>query len=80
MHLRDAGVAHPVERHLAKVEVASSSLVTRSRITHPFRVGFIYAPGGEKMRIAQNMLSQLVATLLTPVLLVGTVCKKHSEK
>ena len=26
-----AGVAHPVERHLAKVEVASSSLVTRSR-------------------------------------------------
>ena len=26
----DAGVAHPVERHLAKVEVASSSLVTRS--------------------------------------------------
>ena len=30
MHLRDAGVAHPVERHLAKVEVASSSLVTRS--------------------------------------------------
>ena len=30
-----AGVAHPVERHLAKVEVASSSLVTRSRKT-PF--------------------------------------------
>ena len=28
----NAGVAHPVERHLAKVEVASSSLVTRSRI------------------------------------------------
>ena len=27
-----AGVAHPVERHLAKVEVASSSLVTRSII------------------------------------------------
>ena len=26
----DAGVAHPVERHLAKVEVASSSLVIRS--------------------------------------------------
>ena len=25
-----AGVAHLVERHLAKVEVASSSLVTRS--------------------------------------------------
>ncbi len=29
----DAGVAHPVERHLAKVEVASSSLVTRSMKT-----------------------------------------------
>ena len=28
---KDAGVAHPVERHLAKVEVASSSLVTRSK-------------------------------------------------
>ena len=27
---QDAGVAHPVERHLAKVEEASSSLVTRS--------------------------------------------------
>ena len=31
IHPVDAGVAHPVERHLAKVEVASSSLVTRSR-------------------------------------------------
>ena len=28
----DAGIAHPVERHLAKVEVASSSLVARSII------------------------------------------------
>ena len=27
----DAGIAHPVERHLAKVEVASSSLVARSK-------------------------------------------------
>ena len=32
----DAGVAHPVERHLAKVEVASSSLVTRSIIKTDF--------------------------------------------
>ena len=37
--LRDADVAHPVERHLAKVEVASSSLVTRS-ITVPIVNGF----------------------------------------
>ena len=33
-HVPDAGVAHPVERHLAKVEVASSSLVTRSIKDH----------------------------------------------
>ena len=31
IHPVDAGVAHPVERHLAKVEVASSSLVARSK-------------------------------------------------
>ena len=37
----DAGVAHPVERHLAKVEVASSSLVTRSKKESPAkRLGF----------------------------------------
>ena len=30
-HKRSAGVAHLVERHLAKVEVASSSLVVRSK-------------------------------------------------
>ena len=34
-HVPDAGVAHPVERHLAKVEVASSSLVTRSKKKRP---------------------------------------------
>ena len=31
----DAGIAHLVERHLAKVEVASSSLVARSRTVEP---------------------------------------------
>ena len=36
-HVPDAGVAHPVERHLAKVEVASSSLVTRSKKKRPAR-------------------------------------------
>ena len=42
--LADAGVAHPVERHLAKVEVASSSLVARSIIkdTH-VRVLFLFS-------------------------------------
>ena len=34
-----AGLAHLVERHLAKVEVASSSLVTRSKKDQPKRVG-----------------------------------------
>ena len=29
-----AGVAHLAERHLAKVEVASSNLVARSKATH----------------------------------------------
>ena len=38
-----AGVAHPVERHLAKVEVASSSLVTRSIKKRPHEsVVFFY--------------------------------------
>ena len=32
------------------------------------------------MRTAQNVLAQVIATLLTPVLLVGTVCRKHSEE
>ena len=35
-----AGVAHPVERHLAKVEVASSSLVTRSKVRLVFQPDF----------------------------------------
>ena len=39
-----AGVAHPVERHLAKVEVASSSLVTRSikKKDHTFVWSFFF--------------------------------------
>ena len=34
--IKNANVAHLVERHLAKVEVASSSLVVRSRV-YPVR-------------------------------------------
>ena len=37
-----ADVAHLVERHLAKVEVASSSLVIRSRKKSPKSVTFIF--------------------------------------
>ena len=40
-----ADVAHPVERHLAKVEVASSSLVTRSKKRTPIGVLFLLEQG-----------------------------------
>ena len=40
--LRSAGVAHPVERHLAKVEVASSSLVTRSIFKHGTHLSAVF--------------------------------------
>ena len=46
-----AGVAHPVERHLAKVEVASSSLVTRSikkKQMHKHLLLFYFAVTGSK--------------------------------
>src|SRR5437588_1631864 len=36
---RDAGVAHSVERNLAKVEVAGSKPVSRSSITQPLPAG-----------------------------------------
>ena len=36
-HMKCAAVAHLVERHLAKVEVASSSLVGRSRQNKPLQ-------------------------------------------
>ena len=42
IHPVDAGVAHPVERHLAKVEVASSSLVARSIKPLSFRQRFFF--------------------------------------
>ena len=45
-----ADVAHLVERHLAKVEVASSSLVIRSIIkTSSLRRGFLFA-----VKVAEN--------------------------
>ena len=43
----DAGIAHLVERHLAKVEVASSSLVARSIYRSPNKVAcFLFASVG----------------------------------
>ena len=52
-----AGVAHPVERHLAKVEVASSSLVTRSikkKQMHKHLLLFYFAVTGSKILIRQS--------------------------
>ena len=43
-----AGVAHPVERHLAKVEVASSSLVTRSIKKKPRLLSWFLFLSGRK--------------------------------
>ena len=40
----DAGVAHLVERHLAKVEVASSSLVTRSKKKDATKLRLFFCP------------------------------------
>ena len=57
----DAGVAHLVERHLAKVEVASSSLVTRSK-TNKERNAFLISysvpwPSG-KARVCKTLTPQ----------------------
>ena len=46
-----AGVAHPVERHLAKVEVASSSLVTRSKKHRPHFVVCVFLFGDDGSKI-----------------------------
>ncbi len=45
-----AGVAHPVERHLAKVEVASSSLVTRSKKEKQMRKHLLFFFGMKEAR------------------------------
>ena len=42
----DAGIAQLVEHDLAKVGVASSSLVSRSRLATCFKYNFGYRPGG----------------------------------
>ena len=57
---QDAGVAHPVERHLAKVEVASSSLVTRSKkIRNALRSLFHMVPWPSgKARVCKTLIRQ----------------------
>ena len=58
----DAGVAHPVERHLAKVEVASSSLVTRSKIAPErfVRSGVLLCSGSVGIHMARKRQETLV--------------------
>ena len=58
----NAGVAHPVERHLAKVEVASSSLVGRStnnryRPNRRYLVYMVTWPSG-KARVCKTLIHQ----------------------
>ena len=50
-----AGLAHLVERHLAKVEVASSSLVTRSK-KDANRRPFSFGAGGRIISIKGQQL------------------------
>ena len=55
----DAGVAHPVERHLAKVEVASSSLVTRSKRLRFAQPLFYMVPWPSgKARVCKTLIRQ----------------------
>ena len=55
MRTINAGVAHPVERHLAKVEVASSSLVTRSRKKKDIRLDVLLFSGSEVCLTAREV-------------------------
>ena len=48
-----AGVAHLVERDLAKVEVASSSLVARSKKTPSVRMVFLFGQVGQRLERAR---------------------------
>ena len=71
-----AGVAHPVERHLAKVEVASSSLVTRS-IKNPLSIRtrdffFLqFRDHGQNHRIALGGLIQVATQIILNGSFVG---------
>ena len=53
----NADVAHPVERHLAKVEVASSSLVGRSNRSGNSLLNMVTWPSG-KARVCKTLIHQ----------------------
>ena len=52
-----AAVAHLVERHLAKVEVASSSLVGRSKWSGNIHSNMVTWPSG-KARVCKTLIHQ----------------------
>ena len=52
----NAGLAHLVERHLAKVEVASSSLVTRSRKSSFFGMSFLFFINKKRRKFSSAFL------------------------
>ena len=71
---QDAGVAHPVERHLAKVEVASSSLVTRSNFRNVNSVPDFIWYRGQVVRQESAKLSFASSNL------AGTSKKTHTKR
>ena len=78
-----AGLAHLVERHLAKVEVASSSLVTRSKI-HPNFFGWIFSiicpvSGQDNKKISAG-LAHLVERHLAKVEVASSSLVTRSKK
>ncbi len=72
MRVSQAGIAQLVERNLAKVEVASSSLVSRSSFMHKApHAGFCYV-GRLKWRSAcSNLVGQAVTGLVAEWLCSG---------
>ena len=72
--IENAAVAHLVERHLAKVEVASSSLVSRSKIKRPVSdrsFYFISRPEARKGVKQNSPVGCFVARVFRPTAPVG---------
>ena len=63
-----AGIAHPVERHLAKVEVASSSLVARSKKEGTTYVVPSFLDSGRKLKCSGEVNSPSAKVLLRKTL------------
>ncbi len=63
-----AGVAHLVERHLAKVEVASSSLVARSKKEVTTYVVTSFLDSGRKLKCSDEVNSPSDKVLLRKTL------------